>query len=123
MNTSTSALNVNVNENYRLTTDATDRSPATQFILQRRHIVDPTAAPGYKAEEHATPPPLRETWKDIGYYPLNDAGLIAATKTAILRNTNVSSAETLAEALRMYSDAVDEMTRVISDALTIKVGE
>ncbi|MEC0369994.1 hypothetical protein [Paenibacillus chibensis] len=115
-------LNVSITPNYRLTTDETDRSPANkQLVLQRRHLVDPTKSPAYKAEEHAAPPPIRETWKDVGYYPLNDVGLTAATKAAIMRDTDVNRAETLAEALRIYAEAVDEMTRVIDGCLTPKV--
>lgn len=106
-------MNVSITQNYRLTSDG------TQFVLQRRHIVDPTKSPAYKAEEHVSPPELRETWKDSGYYPLNDTGIKAAAKAAILRDTDVSQAETLADALRMYAEETARLAGAIEAALRV----
>lgn len=111
-------LNVSITQNYRLTTDN------TQFILQRRHLVDPTKSPAYVAPADGSPsPPVRETWKDDGFYTYNSAGITAATKTAILRDTDVSRAETLADALRMYAEATARLADVIEEALAIPGAE
>ncbi|GAA0840688.1 hypothetical protein GCM10008915_36800 [Bifidobacterium pullorum subsp. gallinarum] len=111
-------LNVPITQNYRLVTDATDRAPATQFILQRRHIVDPTKSPAYTPEEHASPPPVRETWKDDGYYPLNAGGLSYAIQTAVLRGTDVSNAKSIGEALGAYQAETARLAEVINACLT-----
>jgi len=114
-------LNVSITQNYRITTDETERAPATQFILQRRHIVDPTKAPGYKAEEGAPAPATSEEWRNAGYYSLNANGLAAAVKSAILRDTDVSQAQTIGEALRIYATATDKLTDVINACLSPKI--
>lgn len=106
-------LSVSITQNYRLTTDN------TQFILQRRHLVDPTKSPAYKAEEHNSPPEPYETWKDAGFYPLNSSGITSAAQVAILRDTDVSQAETLADALRMYAAETAKLAGLIDAALRI----
>lgn len=112
-------FNVSITQNHRLTTDETKTSPATQFILQRRHLVDPTKSPAYVAPaDGSPPPPVRETWKDDGFYTYNSAGIIAATKTAILRDTDVSRAETLADALAIYAGETARLADAINAALT-----
>lgn len=111
--THSTKFNVSITQNYRLTTDN------TQFILQRRHLVDPTKSPAYTPPaDGSPPPPVRETWKDDGFYTYNSAGITAATKTAILRDTNVSRAETLAEALAIYAEETARLADAINAALT-----
>lgn len=111
MTTQKSELNAIVTENYRITTDG------TQFILQRRHIVDPTKAPGYKAEEGAPAPKTSEEWRNTAFYSLNATGLAAAVKSAILRDIDVSQAQTIAEALRLYAEETARIRRAISGVL------
>ncbi|MDR9852960.1 hypothetical protein RJP21_05015 [Paenibacillus sp. VCA1] len=106
-------LNASITQNYRITSDG------AQFILQRRHIVDPTKAPGYKAEEGAPVPKTSEEWRNFKFYPLNETGLAAAVKSAVLRDTDVSQAQTIAEALRIYADATDRLTEVITECLRV----
>lgn len=119
MTTQSTKFNVSITPNYRLTTDETKTAPAQQFVLQRRHLVDPTKSPGYTAPADGSPPPEpRETWKDDGFYSYNSAGITAATKTAILRDTDVSRAETLAEALGIYAQATARLADAINAALT-----
>lgn len=112
-------LNVSVTQNHRLTTDETERTEATQFILQRRHIVDPTKSPSYKAPADGSTPPVTEEWRNDKYYALNENGITAAAKLAILRDTDVSRAETLADALRMYAEATAKLAGVIESALRV----
>lgn len=116
-------LNASITQNYRLTTDATDRSDASQFVLLRRHIVDPTKAPGYKPPADGSAPALREEWREFKYYTLNSDGLRAAVQAAILRDTDVSRAETLADALRMYAEETARLADVIEAALAIPGAE
>jgi len=111
-------LNVSITQNYRLTTDETERAASTQFVLLRRHIVDPTKAPGYKPPANGSAPALREEWREFKYYSLNSDGLKAAVQAAILRDTDVSRAETLAEALAIYAEATEQLVFAISVALT-----
>lgn len=117
-NTSTSALNVNVNENYRLTTDATEKSPATQFILQRRHVVDPTRAPGYTPPADGSTPKMSVEWRNDKYYPLTGGGMSAAIEQAVLRGTGVSQAKTIGEALRMYREEAQRIADSVNDCLS-----
>lgn len=112
-------LNVNVNENYRLTTDATEKSPATQFILQRRHIVDPTRAPGYTPPADGSTPKMSVEWRNDKYFTLSGGGMSAAIEQAILRGTDVAQAQTIGEALRMYREEAQRIADMINGALAI----
>lgn len=117
--TSSTKLNASITQNYRLTTDGTERAAATQFILLRRHIVDPTKSPAYKPPaDGSAPPPVREEWREAGYYSLNSDGLRAAVQAAILRDTDVSQAETIAEALQLYAGETARIRRAIDGALS-----
>jgi len=105
-------LNAAITQNYRLTTDG------SQFVLQRRHLVDPTKSPAYKPPaEGSAPPPIREEWREAGYYSLNSDGLRAAVQAAILRDTDVSQAETIAETLRLYAEETARIRRAIDGVL------
>lgn len=110
-----SNLNVSITENYRLCSDG------AQFILRKRHIVDPTRAPGYKAQEAAEAPQLREDWRDEHYYPLTPAGLSFAIQAAILRGTDVENAKSVGEALQLYQAETQRIVRNIDAYLTPKI--
>lgn len=120
MTTQKSELNAIVTENYRITSDG------TQFILQRRHIVDPTKAPGYKAEEGAPAPKTSEEWRNTAFYSLTSTGLAAAVKSAVLRDTDVSQAKTIGEALRMYREEAqriaDSVNACLSPNISVDLG-
>lgn len=113
MTTPKTQLNVSITQNYRLISDG------AQLILQRRHLVDPTKSPSYKAEEHATPPPITEEWRSDKFYPLNEGGITSAAKLAILRDTDVSRATTLADALRLYAAETAKLAGLIGAALDL----
>lgn len=104
-------LNVSITQNYRLISDG------TQFILQRRHLVDPTKSPAYKAPANGSAPEVTEEWRSDKFYPLNEGGITSAAKLAILRDTDVSRAETLADALRIYADETAKLVGLIGAAL------
>lgn len=103
---------VSITQNYALSAD--DRN----YVLQRRHIVDPTKAPGYKADDSGDAPVLKETWRDVGYYPLNADGLKSAVLAAVVRDVNdATEARTIAELLAEYRDATDALTFAVYNAL------
>lgn len=85
-------MNVSITPDYRLTSDG------TQFILQRRKMVDPTKAPNWtkRAALGADSTPY-ETWENDGYYSLNERGLTTAITAVIYRTAAVSDAQDLRE--------------------------
>lgn len=112
----TTQLNAIVTPNTRI------KSDGTQFILSRRHIADPTKSPAYKAPaDGSPPPPPTEEWRTIGFYSHNAAGLSALVTAAVLRDTDVSQARTLADALKLYAAATTELTDAIKGALAANV--
>lgn len=104
-------LNVSITQNYRLTTDN------TQFILQRRHLVDPTKSPSYKPPVDGSTPPITEEWRSDKFYPLNAGGLSAAIQAAVLRGTDVSNAKTIGQALSAYQAETARIVEVINVCL------
>ncbi|MNV36839.1 hypothetical protein D3C71_1283320 [compost metagenome] len=113
-------LNVPLNANYHLTSDG------TQFIVRERKLVDPTKAPGYKAEEGAPTPELTERWENAGYYSLSSAGLTAALNRAIIASASASSHESLAdfiaEVLAENRRLADAVSAALSPEMTAKLG-
>ncbi|MBJ6364219.1 hypothetical protein ACFOQM_23650 [Paenibacillus sp. GCM10012307] len=84
------------------------------FVLQRKHTVDPTKAPGYKPDPAKSPPISREEWRDIGWYPLTRSGLISAVEIALLREVNGSTeATTLAALLSEYTAETVRLREII----------
>ncbi|WDI03969.1 hypothetical protein PUW25_08475 [Paenibacillus urinalis] len=88
---------IQLNENFRLTADS------AQFIVKQRKLVDPTKAPGYKPEENASTPELKERWDDAAYYPLTSAGLTAALDRVRMKSAALSNATTLTELMAALS--------------------
>lgn len=113
----TTQLNAIVTPNTRIKSD--DRN----FILLRRHIVDPTKSPAYAPPADGSPPPgPTEEWRTVGWYSRNADGLSALVTAAVLRDTDVSQARTLADALKLYAAATTELTDAIKGALAANVG-
>ena len=67
-------LNVRLTQNYAIESD----KAALNFVVKERKLVDPTRAPGYKAEPGVETPPLSERWADAAYFPVTTEGLRAA---------------------------------------------
>jgi hypothetical protein len=67
-------FNAQLTPDYAIQSDAS----ANNFVVKRRRTVDPTQAPGYKADPNVPIPPKREVWDDVAYYPVNAVGLRAA---------------------------------------------
>lgn len=115
-----SKLNVPLNENFRLTADS------AQFIVKQRKLVDPTKAPGYRPEENASTPELKERWDDAGYYPLTSAGLTAALDRVRMKSAALSDATTLTELMAALSAETERLVSAINAAklpeITVKIG-
>lgn len=52
-------LDIQVTDDYKLTSDG------LQIIISRKHVVDPTKSPFFKAEKHSAE--IREEWKTWKY--------------------------------------------------------
>ncbi|GAA0396672.1 hypothetical protein [Paenibacillus motobuensis] len=98
-------INVPLTQDYRLTTDG------TQFTVKERKIVDPTRAPGYKAPEDGSTPPLGEKWVDAGYYGYTATGLSAALDSVRIKAAARGDAETLAEFVAAIQTETDRIVR------------
>jgi putative sporulation protein YyaC len=91
-------MNVKVTDNYRIRTDS------QQFIVEERHIVDPTKIPDHLRKKDAAAPvsmEIREEYRPIAYYNLTPASLELALDCVRIREsiqhaTNVN-AETIGE--------------------------
>lgn len=101
-------INVQLTQDYRLTTDG------TQFIVKERKIVDPTRAPGYKAPEDGSTPPLSERWVDAGYYGYTASGLAAALDGIRMRLVARGDAETLAEFVAAIKTETERIVQAFS---------
>jgi hypothetical protein len=109
----TGKLNVALSPSHRLTSDG------MQFIVQERHIVDPTRSPVFKDGMDAT---LREEWKDRGYYRLNAEGLRCAIESVVIRDVAESDAETLTELFGILRAEIERITTAISRGIDGKLG-
>ncbi|MCD9024383.1 hypothetical protein [Cohnella silvisoli] len=99
--TAAAPIAVSITPNYRMTADE------RQYVLKRKHTVDPSRHPFKKPLEDG---PIREEWRDVGYYPLNHGGLISAVERAIINEVNdTTEARTLSDLLVAYAK---ETTRV-----------
>jgi len=107
-----------ITKSYALSAD--ERS----FVLQRKHIVDPTKAPGYEADAAKSPPISREEWRDIGWYPLTRGGLKSAVEIALLREVNgTTEATSLAELLSEYTAETVRLRKIVGAAFGGKLSE
>lgn len=109
-------LNVSTTPNYRLAVDD------VQYTLFERHTVDPTKAPGYKAEDHEVPPAPREVWRSMAkYYPLNNGGLFAAIQYVSIREANRNLADradvTIADLIAEYKAELARLNTLIEGAV------
>ncbi|WP_068616483.1 hypothetical protein [Paenibacillus tuaregi] len=115
-----SKLNVQLNANYRLTTDG------TQFILKQRKLVDPTKAPGYKPEPGVPSPELRETWPDAGYYSYTPGGLSALINHVVIASAADSDTEELTEFTELIRAESERLAEAINAGfkreITVKLG-
>ncbi|NOU98423.1 hypothetical protein [Paenibacillus planticolens] len=104
---------ITLTPDFRLTTDG-DRN----FILERRHTVDPTKAPGFErrnaeaieATGAALPTEKRDDWREDGYYGFTAAGLSAALSTVAVRSAWAQS-----EDMADYIDRIAQEQRRLTE--------
>ncbi|MDQ0154981.1 hypothetical protein [Robertmurraya andreesenii] len=99
------SLNIEVNSEFKLTSDS------YQVIVNRKHIVDPTKAPGWaKRQAEGADPTPREEWREVAYCRDVEQAL-----NWIVRQVQLtSSAETISELL----DELQAIRREIKAVLT-----
>lgn len=89
------------------------------YTIQKRHIIDPTKAPGYKPIEPA--PPLREDWRDVAFFPLNSAGFNSAMQYVIVRSVP-DDVTTLTGLVAAYIAEAARLSTLISAAFQTESG-
>ncbi|CDN42011.1 MULTISPECIES: hypothetical protein [Paenibacillus] len=88
------------------------------YTLKRRHLVDPTRAPGYKAPADGSIPPTSEKWLDIGYYPVSPRGFVAAVQAAVLR-VDTEGVDTLAGLVAAYKAEAERLSALIEREVSV----
>lgn len=104
-------INVPLTQSLRLVTDSHN------FIVEERVLVDPTRAPGYKPQEGVAPPPVREDWREIAYYPQRPESLANAIGFAATRAAARSDAKSLTELAELIREKYHRMTREVNAAI------
>jgi hypothetical protein len=96
------SLNIEVNSQYKITSDSMN------VIVNRKYIVDPTKAPGWKKREaEGADPTPREEWREVAYF----ASVDYALKWIMNQQLRESDAANLAELL----DEIKRFEREISE--------
>ena len=101
-------INVILTQNLRLTADTHN------FIVEERVLIDPTRAPGYRPQAGVEPPPVREDWREVAYYPQKSVSLPLIVDFVAMRTVARSDAETLAEFVRVIRDEYQRVTDTIN---------
>lgn len=107
-------LNVRITQNYAIESD----KAALNFVVKERRTVDPTKAPGYKADPNAPAPVLSERWVDAAYFPVATEGLRLTLDYVRLRAVLADDITDLAE----LAGALQTQTAAITSALQAEVG-
>lgn len=115
-----SKLNIQVNDNFRLTSDD------AQFIVLERRLIDPTRAPGYKAPDDGSVPELRETYDNPRYYTYSSVGLVTALNYVRIKSAGLSNATTLTELMTVLREESERIVNAINAAglpeISVKLG-
>lgn len=106
-------FNAQLTPDYAIQSDAN----ANNFVVKRRRIVDPTQAPGYKADLNAPTPPKREVWDDVAYYPVNTLGLRAALDYVRFNAAVSADTGSLAEFIALLQTETSRITTTMSAAV------
>jgi hypothetical protein len=114
---------IQLSDNYRLNSDG------AQYVLEERHVVDPTKGPMWQrrvdeAVAEGKPEPvakIREEWgggKDYErYYPLTYRGLAAAVEYVAIRAVTTADRMTFAEYLAVIRRESDRILGVVSPSV------
>lgn len=104
---------VTVSPTYRLCVEERN------YTIQKRHVIDPSKAPGYKPVD--PPPPLREDWRDVAFFPLNSAGFNSAMQYVIVRSVP-DDVTTLTGLVAAYIVEAARLSTLISAAFQTDTG-
>jgi hypothetical protein len=99
-------LNITVNSQYKLTSDSLN------VIVNRKHIVDPTKAPGWpQREAEGADPSPRETWKEVAYSPTVEKALNYIVDQSIRDSNAQTISELVSEVARIRREIEAVLTR------------
>lgn len=92
-------LNIQVSADYRITSDPMN------FIVEKRHLVDPTKSPNRAALEAAGKSmAIRETWREAAYFGTFENALKWTVNQRIRESGAGSMDEVLAEIRRIHGE-------------------
>ena len=97
-------LNIEISDKYRITSDE------MQIVIQRKHTVDPTKAPGFNPEIHSSE--LRTEWRNWKY-----CGKVQQAIEVILRQQVFESD---AISLKELHDEISSFRREINAKLDVE---
>lgn len=97
------ALNIEVNENYRITSDSAN------VIVQRKHIVDPTKSPGWaKMAANGADPTPRAEWRDHSYSRTVPQALKIIGESQV-RDSDAESLEELVQEIKRFNGEIETL--------------
>lgn len=96
-------MNVQITEDYRIISDESNG----QFIVQRRHIVDPTKSPAFK---DGMDPTKREVYKDRTYHARLEQAISEVLRLKLIESDAESLAQIIAE-IKAFRTHIDELMR------------
>ena len=92
-------LNIQVSADYRITSDPMN------FIVERRHLVDPSKSPNRaKLEAEGKSMAIRETWREAAYFGTIENALKWTVNQTIRDSDAQSMDEVLAEVVRLTGE-------------------
>jgi len=92
-------LNIQVSADYRITSDPMN------FIVERRHLVDPSKSPNRaKLEAEGKSMAIRETWREAAYFGTFEKALKWTVNQRIRESDAGSMDEILAEIKRIHGE-------------------
>lgn len=92
-------LNIQVSANYRITSDPLN------FIVERRHLVDPAKSPNRASLEAAGKSmAIREDWREAAYFSTLEQALKWTVNQRIRESEAGSMDEVLAEIKRIHGE-------------------
>lgn len=106
-------LNAQITPTYTLVSD----DAARNFIVKERRTVDPTKAPGYKADPNAPAPAMSERWVDAAYYPVNTEGLRGALDYVRFKASVSADTASLAEFIALLQAETLRITSALERAI------
>lgn len=97
------ALNIQVNADYKITSDERN------IIVNRRFIVDPTKAPNWaKREADGADPTPKEKWKEVAYCSTVDRALQKIAEQQV-RDSDATDLRQVIEEMKRFNREISEL--------------